>query len=217
MHYHAEVVVADKFGDMEQAIRVALEDYRESEENSHGFWDWYVIGGRWASCKMQKKLGEDRVDKFRVALIERKTTVSSLQCGKQELKPASQIAEVDQLWSEHFPETDGPCPLFSHSNDQYADNGELPGDICRVDALPDGMSCSHFIVVDEDYEKNPNVSFMCQKQVWNGANFEETQWDGTLEQAMELHDESLKHVINEYKEEHKIRLGWLAVTVDYHS
>src|SRR5262245_27782076 len=109
MHYHLEVILPP-VDNVEQAIGQILEPFDENgkdedgHRNSHAFWDWYVVGGRWAGAKLQAMLDPKKLEEFNAELTKRKVTVSGIQAGKQELSPASQIPMVDALWNEFFPD-----------------------------------------------------------------------------------------------------------------
>ena len=53
MHYHCEVYLPDySRAGLEKQVEAAMEPFRETftpdfEEKVGGFWDWWVIGGRW--------------------------------------------------------------------------------------------------------------------------------------------------------------------------
>src|SRR5690242_19801207 len=118
MHAHLEIVMPPT-DDVEAAVSEIMKQFDESGEdedgvrNSNTFWDWYVIGGRWAGEKIDCVLDEKQKEAFFAELTRRKVTVSGVQCGKQKLEPASQSEMVDALWNEMFP--DAPvkvCPYF---------------------------------------------------------------------------------------------------------
>jgi hypothetical protein len=45
MHYSAIVIVPGETTDIDHAVAAVMQPYREDDR--HGFWDWYQIGGRW--------------------------------------------------------------------------------------------------------------------------------------------------------------------------
>ena len=123
MHSHTEIIMPPT-DDIEAAVKQIMAPFNEQpddddEDVRSSFWDFWVIGGRWAGHKLQAGLDQDKLKAFHDAMTQRKVTVDSIQGGKQALKPESQIPVVDAMWHEFFPETTGPCPLFKHSNDQY--------------------------------------------------------------------------------------------------
>jgi len=221
MHYVLEIIMP-QVDNVEEAVAQIMAPFSENTDDEDRmpspFWDFYVIGGRWAGHKMEVGLDQDKLTAFYAELKTRNVTVSSLQCGKQRLNPEDQIPMVDALWSEYFPEYNGrACPLFNHSNDQY-ENDCLYGDVMRVKDVSPKVSSSRFIVANYDYEdKELEVKFMLSQDVWNGVNHEVTIWDGTLGAAQELYAKSCENYRDEYKEKNKITDDMLVVTVDYHS
>jgi hypothetical protein len=215
--------------DIGEAVESILKPFSEhNEEASNTFWDWYVIGGRWAGTKLMAHYDKDKIDEFYVWLKSQKITVSGLQCGKQELSPADQIPMVDAKWTEMFPPKDGiavPCPLFHHSNDAYGGVcGELPDDVCTLAEMPKELTSSRVIIAGPSYDSDtkertgpPRAEFMTSRNIWNGVDFVETKWDGKITSALEQFKETLER----YTEEHQRRMtpqdNWLVVTVDYHS
>src|SRR6185312_2392586 len=103
MHYQLEIIMPP-VADVKTAVAQILEPFDEQGEdedgnpNAHGFWDWYVIGGRWAGAKLEAMFGPERLKAFRAELAERNVTISGVRFGKQELQPADQIPMVDALW-----------------------------------------------------------------------------------------------------------------------
>jgi len=192
MHHVLEIVLP-QVDNVEEAVAQIMAPYNEcvddpEERSGHEFWDFYVIGGRWAGHKMLADLDKDQLAAFYEAMAEKKVTVSGLQCGKQEIAPASQIPMVDALWTEHFPEYNGrACPLFNHANDQYQ-NDCLYGDVMRVKDTSMNVECGQLIVANYDYEgEKLEAKAMFSTSVWNGCNFEDTIWDGKLGTGLELY------------------------------
>ncbi len=108
MHYHLEVILPP-VGNIEDAANQILEPFNEQGEdeegqrNQHAFWDWHVIGGRWAGAKLEAVLDPKKKDEFFAELTKRNITVSGLRAGKEKLEPESQIPMVDAPWNEFFP------------------------------------------------------------------------------------------------------------------
>jgi hypothetical protein len=225
MHSVIEIIMP-QVEDVEKAVEEIMAPYDESpvEEDedglsSHAFWDFYVIGGRWAGWKLTSMLDEDKMDAFYKEMTERNVTVSGLQCGKQELQPASQIPMVDELWASYFPEYKGrACPLFKHANDQYH-NDCLYGDVLRIKDVDENLKgMAKVLVASHDFSgEKLVVDFMVQDRVWNGTNYEKTIWDGTLKHALELHAKDISFYKEEYVAKHTVQDDWIMVTVDYHS
>lgn len=200
MHYHCEIVIPPT-DDIEAAVKSIMAPFDETGDESdedydrgNAFWDFYVIGGRMAGNKQLARYDKTQIDEFYAWLRSENVTVSGVTCGKQELSPASQIEKVDVKWNEMFPsETFLPCPLFKHSNDQYAKglSATLPDDVMRLADVPGALTCERVIVAGPSYESETNdwtgsleAKFMlCQRQ-WNGVNHMTVEWDGTLEGAL---------------------------------
>lgn len=230
MHYHCEIVIPPT-RDIEGAIQSVLAQFNENAEGEDGsdyaFWDFWVIGGRWAGHKLLAKYDKAKMDAFHEWMTAEKITVSSLQAGKQELSPASQISKVDAKWNEMFPsETHISCPLFNHSNDKYADGlrGTLPSDISKLSDVSSTLECSRVIFAKPSYESSSKdhtgpleAAFMLCDSQYNGCNYMKIDWDGKFSTAVVQYRDSLKN----YKEEYAAKISptddWLAVTVDYHS
>lgn len=223
MHYHLEIIMPP-VANITAAIAEIMEPFKEEGEdedgnpNRHTFWDFYVIGGRWAGNHLEALQDKEKMDAFYAEINKRKVTVSGMQFGKQELAPADQIPMVDALWNEFFP--DSPikvCPIFRHFNDQFKDSNGFP-DIMKLKDIPKSLKASHVIVAGLDYDGNRmEAKHMMQEQIWNGVTHLDTKWDCTVEGA--IADLAKRH--ENYKEEYVAKNtpqpDWLVVTVDYHS
>lgn len=218
-HYHCEIVMP-KVEDVNSAIQQIMEPFSENGDDvRNGFWDFFVIGGRFAGAKLQASCDPEKLSKFHEALKSSGITVSGLQCGKQELSPANQIPMVDKMWHEFFPELpDGPCPLFSHSNNQYDANSLLPNDICDLRVIPLSLKFDRIIFAGQKYESDElEATSMLATSIWNGVNHQDTNWDGSFSSAIELFKKHSECYRDEYRERITPREDWLVVTVDYHS
>jgi hypothetical protein len=197
------------------------EEYRDEDggRSHHGFWDFYVIGGRFAGAKIEDGIGEERLARFRALLVEREVTVSSVLFGKPELSPPSQIPDVDALWREHFPDSGvAVCPLFAHSNDQFNSGSLLPQDICTLALMPSGLTAERVMITGPDWEgERVTAHYMAQREFWNGVNHCPSAWDGSVASALAAYEERLASYKPEYRERQTPRPDWLVVTVDYHS
>jgi hypothetical protein len=200
MHYHLEIVMPDPgHDDIEGTIDKILEPFSEYNDDSrHTFWDWYVIGGRWHGCKVEAQVPKDVLDAFYQWCNDEKITVSSVQCGKQDLSPIDQIPKVDAKWQE-MTGLDGPCLIFGHG-----DIGN-EADICTVGELPKDLKASHVIIANDANR----AQLMWQDDMWNGVSWQRAGWDGTVSEVIE-------HYIKERNADQPID-DWLVVTVDYHN
>lgn len=232
MHYHCEILVPPGT-DIRQAVVAAMEPFNENQEkhedddtdNPCAFWDWYIIGGRWAGDKLIAGLDKDKIDQFYRWLQEEGVTVSALTAGKQEIQPASQIPKVDAKWNELFPsDTPTACPLFSHANNQYDSTSLISGDIMRLGDVPASLTCERVIILgpawsrsEDDWTGPLKPVFMLSKTWWNGLNHQDANWDGTLKQAVDIYTKQLEHYADRYRDTYLTDPDWLSVTVDYHS
>ena len=215
-HYHLEIIMPP-VEDVKAAVKQIMKPFSENEEDaSNSFWDWYVIGGRFAGAKLNYDKAKE--DDFYAWLKAEGVTVSGLQCGKQELSPASQTAKVDAKWAEMFPESGlTVCPMFSHYQDQYKDNLQPP-DVTRLGSVSKDQTAFAVIVAKKAYKGDTlEAEFMIHKYMWNGVTHVDTKWDGLVSSALEIHKKELESYREEYKAEATPTDDWLCVTVDYHS
>lgn len=232
MHYHCEIVLPPDVEDIPAAIESVMRPFCEEQKDPadisrHCFWDFFVIGGRFAGSKQLAKYQGEKLDQFYQWLQDEKVTVSGIQCGKQQLNPATQIPKVDAKWNELFPSPSGvaACPIFEHSNDQYGSGveGTIDGDISR---LGDSklVTCERLIFAHRQYDHETKkytgpfqAMFMLQQEVWNGTNFEKTAWKGAVGAAYDMCLEWLAGYNDEYKTQNQPTEDHLCVTVDYHN
>lgn len=232
MHTHCEIVIPPT-DDVETAIRNVLAPFDETapadddgDRNPHTFWDFWVIGGRWSGNKLLATLDKSRLSAYNEWLTTERVTVSGLQCGKQELCPAEQSAKVDERWREMFGGNPGTkCPLFQHSNDQYAHsvNGAY-GDVMLLKDVPGALECGRIIFAEPSFNPDASeftgpisVGFMLQDEVWNGHNHMKVDWDGTFGSALAKRLQYLQGRRDGYVMAATPGPEWLVVTVDYHS
>ena len=216
MHYHLEIVMPP-VADVKATVEEIMKPFSESEEDaSNAFWDWYVIGGRFAGAKLN--YDKTKEDAFYAWLKEEGVTVSGVTCGKQELSPKTQTAKVDAKWAEMFPESGLMiCPLFSHYHDQYEDSLHPP-DVTRLGNVGKDLTASAVIVASATFDgKGIEANFMIHESMWNGVTHVDTKWDGLLFSAIKMYKDKLDSYKPEYREKHTPTDDWLCVTVDYHS
>jgi hypothetical protein len=216
MHYHAEIVMPPT-KDISKAVERLMKNFSEDNEDGYpGFWDWYVIGGRYSGAKIEAAIGNERLKGFYQKLTDKKITVSGVQAGKQSLHPSDQIAVVDGMWSEEFPEFAGPCPLFDHYNDKYGKDKEiLPVDVCTVEKMPHGLTCYTLMIAGPEKDSSPRE--MLHQRIWNGCTFQETTFNGNVKEVLQSDLKNLEGYKKEYAEKAAVKGDWLVVTVDYHS
>ena len=222
MHYHCEIIVPAGTQDIEAAVESVMDPFDENDSDGNSFWDFYVIGGRFAGSKQIAKYDKEKLDAFNKWCTDEKITVDSLFAGKEEIYPSSQIPKVDGKWNELFPNSSGkivPCPLFKHSNNQYGRDGDntIDGDISALcDSL--GVKCSRVIFAGlSHFNKKLEAKFMLAGDVWNGVNHMPVKWDGTIGDALRQWNENLARYSEEAKKKYCAKDDWLCVTVDYHS
>lgn len=212
MHYHLEIIMPPT-EDVESAVREIMKPFSENEDgNNNSFWDWYVIGGRFAGAKLN--YDKSKEDAFYAWLKEEGVTVSGVQCGKQELSPDTQALKVDAKWAEMFPESGlDTCPLFAHYHDQYKDSLQPP-DVALLGSVAKDLSASAVIVTRGD---RMEAEYMIHQSMWNGVTHIDTKWDGLVLSAVEMCKERMENYKEEYKANNTPTDDWLCVTVDYHS
>jgi hypothetical protein len=224
-HYHLEIIMprtADISKSIEEIMLPFSENEEENEDHSgHSFWDFYVIGGRWAGAKERCTYNTNALEQFYIKMQENKITVSGITCGKQSISPESQIPLVDKIWNELFPTETGEivsCPLFAHSNNQYDSNDLLSCDISRVDEIPENLKCERVIIAGPDYsDKKFKAQHMLCESIWNGVNHVKTTWNGNVLSAISEWQERIKKYKEEYAKKHTVQPDWLCITIDYHS
>lgn len=229
MHSVAEIVMPPT-DDIAAAIKQVMEFFCDEEYDKEGnetgrkehadWWDWFVIGGRFSGAKLEASVDSEKMEAFHAALKDAKVTVSGLVCGKQELSPASQIPMVDALWQKFFPGTTKACPLFQHARSQYGKEGVYHDDVCRVDEIPERLSCCRLIVANaawnqetkkHDHPTEIRPVAMLATEFWNRVEHQETKFDGKVKGGVEL--------IRTRDTHNRVPIGdkWLVVTVDYHN
>lgn len=221
MHYHLEVIMPPTL-DISAALEEILKPfYEDNEEGNNQFWDWCVIGGRWAGEKESCRYDAEKLEEFYAKCQEANVMVSGLVCGKQKLAPETQIPMVDKMWNDLFPTEDGTivaCPIFSHCNNQYDSNDLLACDVCLVEEIPENLTASRVIVASANYDESGlEAKFMTSDSIWNGVNFEDTTWNGKVKSVLDMYKEKLERYKEKYVEKHTPKPNWICVTVDYHS
>ena len=233
MHYLLEIIMPPVPGiemptqqHIDDCVSVIMAPYHEENEDPEEartpkWWDWYVVGGRYAGSHMMATLDREKMAAFEQWLQDTQVTVSGIQAGKQELSPKDQIPVVDAKWAEFFPEYAGQaCPLFRHSNDQYGrdGNGTLPEDVLHFRDVPREMTCCRVIIAGPNYEgTSMEAKYMISEDIWNGVTHVKSDWDGKIGSALNQFMERAEHARDEWREKYVPTDNWLVVTVDYHS
>ena len=240
-HYHLEIIMPPT-EDVETAVASLMAPFNESPPEKdddeeydarHAFWDFWVIGGRWAGAKTEARIGKERIQAFYAWCHEAGIKVMSLQMGKQTIATAEMRELVDAKWREMFPSTYAVCPLFDHANDQLGVRGgrdatSLDGDVARLADTPLSMECARVIIaapsfgagdVDDPAAWNGplRAQYMISEDIWNGVIHVPVKWDGTLGGAVAAHNDRLKGYRDSCRIASTPGNDWLVVTVDYHS
>lgn len=218
MHEHLEIIMPNT-NDVEDKVKEVMMPFSETEyETFLPFWDFYFIGGRFSGQKLIQQFNQERINEFVAELQRREITISGFQAGKEELKPADQIPMVDRLWRSYFPESPlQVCPLFKHFNNQYTHSTMWP-DVMKLDDTPGNISASRMIIATPCIlgESKLEARTMVQDECWNGVNHLKTIWDGTLNDALAIHENRIKMMKEEPRQKQTPQNDWLIVTVDYH-
>lgn len=220
MHYHLEVIMPPT-NDVESSLKEILDPYYSEYEDEDGdnymsryaFYDYYVIGGRWSGYKLEAMLGFEKIKEFRDILQDEGITVSGLVFGKETLSPSSQIKKVNHLWNNFFPESPvKQCPFFDNYKSDY-------GDIMQFKEIPKDLTAARLIIARKpwDEEDKLKAEFMYTNEIWNGVTWQNTTWDGNVQNAIEKHLKRVNQSTDEYKEKAKPKDDWICVTVDYHN
>jgi len=99
------------------------------------------------------------------------------------------------------------------------DGEKLPGDICRLDALPEPVTASRVIFAGPSFSGIPKLeaTFMLQKKFWNGTNHVVCDWDGLVSNALYRYRSVIERYVEPIRSLHDPKPDWLVVTVDYHN
>lgn len=226
MHAHLEVIMPP-VKDVEKALESIMKPFSENTRYSYKdekFWDWYVIGGRYAGSKFEAQFDEKKIELFYEWLKSEHITVSGFQFGKQTLQPSSQIEKVDNKWNEMFPSKDFvACPLFDHAKHE-----NMPDDIQRLGDVPKRLTASRVIIATPSFKWNKKTEkgtytgplkaeLMFSDDFYNGVSYQKTDWDKTVYSAIEKFKKDHERADKEYKDTQLPTDDWIAVTVDYHS
>ena len=217
MHFHLEIIMPPTT-ELEAQIENIMAPFDESGDDvTPAFWDWYVIGGRWAGYKAKARLDPDKLEAFEEWLNQEKILVKNVQAGKQELADATTARKVDAKWREVFPGQGEYCMLFNHANDQYK-NSDLDFDVCKLSEIPNGLTALRVIIAGPAFKSGKyEAVYMTQSEFWNGVNYVSTVWDGTVASALDELTKKLGGYTHDYALTRTPTDDWLVVTVDYHS
>lgn len=219
-HEHNEIILPP-VPDVEKAVAEIMAPFSEhlgeddEDRNGHPFWDWYVIGGRWAGAKTEAALDPDALAAFNQWMQDEKVMVSVLIAGKQTLADRATVEKVDAKWREMFPGAGPHCTLFDHSAPRGA---ALPGDVCRLADLPARLGAYRVIIAGPKYDDNGlEAVYMVSTRIWNGVSYLDTKWDGNVAGAVAAWREQLDRYAPDYRARVTPAADWLVVTVDTHT
>jgi hypothetical protein len=168
------------------------------------WYDFWSIGGRFSGHKLKAAIG-DNLQAFYDKMKEERITVSGLQFGKPTLQPTSQQEKVDAMWREMFPGTVEQCPLFDHAPPCV--------DWCLVKDIPEVLTAERVIIARSN-DDGLSATFMVVQQLWNGFQWQDTTFDGSVTSALKAYAEKSKWNPTYYK---PVPDDWIVVTVDYHN
>lgn len=207
--------------DVDKAIESIMEPFCEhDEDNTHAFWDYYEMGGRWGGVKMTENLDKKKIEDFYAWLKDEKVMVSGLVVGKQSISTREQIRIVDAKWKEIFPDSGfDSCPLFAHSNDNHE---RMFGDIMRLGDIKKDVTCARAIIARKPYDTNAPKSaleadYMIEDSIWNGVTWLKGKIDVSVFNALKEYRKNIRNYSDEARKNRTPKKDWLVITIDYHS
>lgn len=171
MHYHAEVFVPTKKNYQNVVAEIMAPHYEKwsdnDEESREGFWDWYVIGGRWSGrhtiLDLYLKYGDEA---YNAMLQEFKERFGWWEGGPERITRETRKAQFEEVFHKHFPDANLHVPMPAW-RDSYKQDG-YPDDICALEDIPIPLfSCYTLILPSGVYHR----------EEWTGDRFEEQKHD----------------------------------------
>lgn len=219
-HEHNEIILPPTT-DVEKAVAEIMAPFCEHGDDEDrdpraAFWDYYVIGGRWAGAKTEASLDPDALASFRRWMTDERVMVSGLQMGKQTLADAATVQKVDAKWREMFPGAGPHCTLFDHSNRR---DEPLPGDVCKLADLPARLTAFRVVIAGPKWDgKGLMAVDMIAERQWNGVTHVKSAWDCNVASAVAAWRERMEKTRSaEYRASATPAADWLVVTVDTHT
>jgi len=126
------------------------------------------------------------------------------------------VEQVLEPFSEQNPENE-------HSfYDWYEIGGRWKGthkinEMSTLNNLSNIVNAARFIVALSDEAGNYSAEFMLEESLWNGVNFVDSAWQGSIKEALTMYDKRTAHYHASYNKAYKPQDNWVSVTVDYHS
>jgi len=170
MHYHGEVYFKERPKDVLKAVSKAMEPYREwfNEETDEygGFWDWFVIGGRWSGEHTKMKLDQEKLRDFYKVCEEK----GLFWIGGEYSEEVQKVRRCEEFL-RIFPDFKGLIPTCRdvYKEDGYAD------DIVPVEEVTPQLRCYTLILPGE----------VLHYKVWDGKAFRKTGFDGCVKKALD--------------------------------
>jgi len=192
MHYHGEIWVPNKNGYRSQVDK-ALEGL--TEENN-GFYDWYVIGGRWSGehtlWLLKNKFGSRKIDRIHDEFDKKHGWWTNSEKSKE-----LRAKQYEEVFRNHISEEEynGIMPAW---RDNYKEDG-YEDDILAVTDIPRKFFTCYTLVLSPRGEKWEEERKYYHSEIWNGSIHQDTEFNP-----------------KEILEQHNIYDGFL-VTVDYHN
>lgn len=192
MHYHCEVWVPKKDKWRSQVVSAL----RGLEEDRDGFYDWYVIGGRWSgehtTWLLKQKFG-DKLEKISKEFDKEFGWWTNKD--NDETKRAQQYEEVFERHITKAEWDKRPLPGWRNTYNQDGADDDI---IAIADVPWDHFTCYTFVLSarGKTYEEERKY---WHSEIWNGSVHQNSEYD-----------------VRKILKEHKLEGGYL-VTVDYHS
>jgi len=170
MHFHCEVYFKERPKDVLKAVSKVMEPYRERFDTATdeyvGFWDWWVIGGRWSGAHTKMKLDPEKLRTF-YRVCEEKGLFWIGSENPEEVQEGKRREEFLRL----FPDFKGPIPTCRnvYKEDGYSD------DIAPVEEVTPQLKCYTLVL--------PGGVLRCE--IWDGHEFRKTDFDGYVKKALE--------------------------------
>jgi len=192
MHHHAEILISSLSKDIEAQIGKILAPFSLYRNYESGWWDWWVMGGRYTGVKVKEYNPKNIPENYEKCWLCHGTGFRTDYIGlKSRMLNPSYTCNV---CGEYDPETKtwangkmGAGMKLKHPPDWV----NCPACILPVDSIPSDLKCYTLILGDK----------ILHKEIWTGGAWVDTDFDGSVKKALE---------------ENEITEGYL-VTVDYHS
>lgn len=225
MSHECNEIIMPPTTDVEKAVAEIMARFNENGDDEdgykrHAFWDFYVIGGRFAGSKTEARLDPEALAAFNQWMHDEMVMVRGLQFGKQTLADRATVEKVDAKWCELFPGAGPHCTLFDHSNKR---DEALPDDVCKLADLPARLTAFRVIIAGPKFDGKdawtgpPEAVYMVSTSIWNGVTHVKTAWDGNVAGAVAMFRERLDNYSPAYRACVTPTDEWIAVTVDTHT